>query len=497
VRRFGLSQRVILGSLFLSLFVIIVMGYTLRRLSGVLEATAHLRAADDIFLMGSQVQDDLLELFQTQETFDQYLSEQTWRHYFEFSRRVETLLDRARDLRQFRKQTQELDHLDQARMEMSDLLQNATYTINPNFPIGAVSAETLAKIRGARARLHQQIRAVLVKERDTRKILESLLRQQIDSMRQIMAGVVGLVFAGGVIFAFYLNRSAMAPLKNLMDVMRKTEEIIELPLVQPSGAPEMRELIETFNHMNVNMMRNQKRLSSMLSLAVTVAHEVRNPIAAIGTAIQAIQAGYPKDGPDKEIFGEILKEVYRVNAIISDLLVFARPRPLSLEKLNWSEFMDEIRILTKPWLEEKSIVFRLEIFPGAETITADKNQLHRVFLNLLNNALDAVVSKGEIRVEIKPFSSEKALLIFEDSGPGIPEADHERVFDAFFSTKTKGTGLGLAIVSDIIERHGGTIRVFSGKILKGARFEIELPFEPESVAEAAASRQIPSSKEGA
>lgn len=478
MRRFGLSQRVVLASLLLSLFVVATMWMTVRRLSTLVDAAAHLKVADDVLTVGSQVQDDLLSLFQTQEIFDQYLSEQTWRHYFRFSQRVETLLDRARELRNFRRQSAELDGLDQTRVEMAEILQNATFTINPNFPVGAVSPDTLRRIKDARARLHHQISAIMVKERDNRHNLEILVKNQLDSMRGTTIWVAGLVLAGGLGFAFYLHRAAMSPLRSLMEAMRSATEDNLLPAnVEPGGAPEMRELMESFNQMNTTLQRHQKKLSSMLQLAVTVAHEVRNPIAAIGTAIQALEKGYPADSPDREIFPEILKEVYRVNTIISDLLVFARPRPINPERVRISEMADELRILMTPFLNGKEIAFTVAVDPAADAWVGDRNQLHRALLNLLTNAVDAIGQGGEIRFGSEPLPEHRLRLSLEDSGTGISDTDRERIFDPFFTTKTKGTGLGLSIVNDIIERHGGQIRAIAGRHLKGARFELDLPME--------------------
>jgi signal transduction histidine kinase len=473
-KAFGLSHRVVLGSLLLSLSIAAVMGLALRRYSVLLSSTAHLQVADDVLVMGSQIQDDLLELFQTQEVFDQFLSEQTWRHYFEFNQRIETLLGRVKDLQGFRHQRREMETLNRARLEMSDVLQTATYTINPNFKIGAISPDMVARIRTARNRLHQQIRALMVQERQERTNLENLLKVQLEETLTTMFWVVGLVLAGGLGFAFYLHRAAMAPLKSLMEVLREAPEGLPKTKLEPAGAPEMRELIASFNTMNASLEHQQKRLTSMLSLAVTVAHEVRNPIAAIGTAIQALQAGYPPEAPDREIFAEILKEVYRVNTIISDLLVFARSRPLAPEQFSLRGFMDELNILLGAFLQEKHVKLTMTVIPESAECHADKNQLHRAFLNLITNAVDAVGANGEIRW-LAETRRDTLLMTFEDSGPGIPESDREKVFDPFFSTKVKGTGLGLAIVFDIIERHHGSIRVTSGQQLSGARFEIEIP----------------------
>jgi signal transduction histidine kinase len=213
----------------------------------------------------------------------------------------------------------------------------------------------------------------------------------------------------------------------------------------------------------------------MFSLAVTVAHEVRNPIAAIGTAVQALEAGFPTGAPDREICQEILREVYRINATISDLLVFARPRPLSCETILWQDLFGEIRILLGPTLEGKQVSWDFTIDPGCGEWWADRDQFHRAMLNLLSNALDVVPAGGRIISRVSSAPDDQVLLTVEDSGPGVPVGDRLNVFKPFFTTRSKGTGLGLAIVTDIVERHGGTVSVDASPELGGARFRMALP----------------------
>jgi signal transduction histidine kinase len=475
LRRISLSQRVVMGTVLVSLFVALVLGYTVRQFSHLVAAHADLRTADRVLLVGSEVQDDLLELVQAQETFDQYLSEQTWRRYFEFNHRLETLLDHAKDTRALRRKARDIEQLDKARLAIADILRNATYTIDPNFPVGSVSPATLTNIREARSRLHKRLKTLLVRERAGRLRLEDMLRAQMESLRQTMIVVALLVLVAGVVFAAYLNRAAMSPLRNLLEGMRHVEVQAPPVQVEPAGAPEMRDLINAYNQMNAVIGRQQARLEAMFSLAVTVAHEVRNPIAAIGTAVQALEAGYPTGAPDREICQEILREVYRINATISDLLVFARPRPLALETIVWQDLFGEIRILLGPTLEGKQVRWDFTIDPGSREWWADRDQFHRAMLNLLSNALDVVPVGGRIMSRVNPASEDQVLITVEDSGPGVPEPDRLNIFKPFFTTRPKGTGLGLAIVTDIVERHGGTISVDASPDLGGARFRMALP----------------------
>ncbi|RCK81724.1 MAG: integral membrane sensor signal transduction histidine kinase [Candidatus Ozemobacter sibiricus] len=483
MRWFGLSQRIFVGFLALAVSVLVVMGLSLRQFREALDSTEQLADADDFLHAGNELQDDLLKLIQAQEVFDQYLDEQTWRNYFEFSRRLEVLLDKARKTPTFRRSGRELEDLDRSRLEMAGLLANATFTIHPDFTIGAVSPATLQKIKAARSQIHQQIRAVLMRERDSRQEDEALLRAQLSELWQRLWLVFALMLFGGGLFAWYLHRAAMAPLRHLIEVIRHPEETGIPGVATASGAREMRDLIESFNQLTLALRHHQKRLSSMLTWAVSVAHEVRNPLAAIGTAIQVLEGGFPADHPDKPIFREILKEVERVNRIISDLLIFSRPRPLAIEPLRWDDLFEELRILLASALTERQITLEVTIDPAVGTTQGDRDQLHRALLNLLNNALEAIGQGGRIVVRVTAPDPSAVVITVADSGPGIPEADRERVFDPFFSRKTKGTGLGLAIVADIIERHGGSVRVVRDATLPGACFEIHLPRERASATE--------------
>ncbi|MBF0542787.1 MAG: ATP-binding protein [Candidatus Riflebacteria bacterium] len=477
MRTFGLTHRVVLGSIVLCLLIVVITGFTIRHLSSLLNSAAHLKISDDVILEGSQLQDDLYLLLQTQEIFDQYISEQTWRHYLSFSQKVEDLIDRARELRSLRKQGKELADLEQTREEMATMIQNATYTIDPKFSVGALSPTTLAHIKNARSRLHQEIRSLLLKERENRHGLEGLLEEQIDAIRDAMIWVAVIVLLCGSVFAFYVHRAAMSPLRSLMNAMKSTEGGTFPGHVSPIGAPEMCELIQSFNQMNASFKKNQKRLDSMLSLAVTVAHEVRNPIAAIGMAIQTLEKSYPPEAPDREIFSEILKEVYRINSIISDLLVFARPKPLKITKISLKELLKELGIFVSPFLKEKEIEFEMAISPSAEILYGDENQIHRAILNLITNSVDAISQKGTIFLQTEAVDKNILKISIEDSGAGISEENLGKIFDPFFSTKSKGTGLGLSIVWDIIENHGGSIKALRGTKLGGARFEMEFPRE--------------------
>jgi signal transduction histidine kinase len=475
MKHFTITQRMILWTLILSLSIAIIMGLVSRQFSPLLDAEKHLNAADDVLSVGSQITDDLYKLYQAQEVFDQFLSEQTWHHYFELNNNVESLLTKMKKVRGFNKKDTIISTLNESRLEMQNLLQTATYTINPNFSIGALSTEMLKRIRQTRGAIQKQIKEVMLQQNQERTRNRKFLKQQLLRLHSAIFWIALLVLFGGALFAAYLHRTTLAPLRELMQAMKKVKTDQTPSSLVPVGAPEMRELIITFNRMTGQLSRHAKQQQALLSLAMNVAHEVRNPLAGIGNAIQVLEQSYPADGSDREIFQEILKEVYRINTVISDLLLFSRPKPLTWEMIPFRTFLEELRIFLRPTLTAREITLQINPDDHITSFPGDSAQLHRSFLNLLTNAIHAVSPGGTILIECSRHIDGRFLISVEDSGEGIPEAIRDQVFLPFFTTRNQGTGLGLAIVQDIIERHQGTIQATAGRTLTGARMEILLP----------------------
>jgi PAS domain S-box-containing protein len=222
-------------------------------------------------------------------------------------------------------------------------------------------------------------------------------------------------------------------------------------------------------------IQRKDKLTAMGELASGVAHEIRNPLNAITMIAQRLGHEFaPKRGLKeyKSLSSVLRKEADRVNSIIHQFLTFARPAKLHLHSFPAVDFVNHIATLFKPQADAKKVTFSSSTqFRGQMVI--DREQMTQAALNLLQNALDATKPGGSISLMCSR-EEHGALLTVADTGSGIPLDKLDKIFDLYFTTKTRGTGMGLAITQQIVTQHGGRIAV-SSKVGKGTTFQIRLP----------------------
>jgi len=217
-------------------------------------------------------------------------------------------------------------------------------------------------------------------------------------------------------------------------------------------------------------MRAADRLASLGRMAANIAHEIRNPLAALSGAVEVMAAGAADD--TRERLGQIvLKETGRLNGIIREFLEYARPAPLSPTLVNLAEAVDEVLLLLEHQAPPGTLKAVRE-FPPALTWTVDRQQFRQAVWNLCLNAVQAMPEGGELRVTMTAVG--RLVLRVSDTGEGIEAADLGHIFEPFFSTKPNGSGLGLALVHSIVQDHGGEIDVYSRPRL-GSTFTVTLP----------------------
>ncbi|MFN2497453.1 MAG: nitrogen regulation protein NR(II) [Pyrinomonadaceae bacterium] len=220
--------------------------------------------------------------------------------------------------------------------------------------------------------------------------------------------------------------------------------------------------------------RRQDRLAAIGRMAASIAHEIRNPLAAMRGSIQMLRADMPSETSQTELMEIILRESDRLNRIISDFLSYARPRSIIQTKVDVGELLQQTFMLLRHSAEIKSGHVIEEQVPAHPTlINADSEQLQQVFWNLLRNGLQAMPIGGTLRATVKENSNDRLQITFSDTGRGMAPEQVEHLFEPFSST-TGGTGLGLSIVYQIIRDHGGTINVRSREG-HGTTITIELP----------------------
>jgi two-component system, NtrC family, sensor kinase len=219
-------------------------------------------------------------------------------------------------------------------------------------------------------------------------------------------------------------------------------------------------------------MYRAERLATAGELAAGAAHEIRNPLTAVRSAIQLIRADYP-DGSDRhEMVGDILDEVDRIEEIVQGLLSFARREDPSFQTLDLAELVHHSVALVRPRARTQSVEVAIDT-PASLHVQADPGLLRQVLLNIMLNALQAMDKGGTLRITAMAVGRQVQLRI-ADTGAGIAPEHLDRIFDPFFTTKKAGTGLGLSICYGIIERHAGRLEVESQPAV-GTTIIITLP----------------------
>jgi two-component system sensor histidine kinase PilS (NtrC family) len=219
-------------------------------------------------------------------------------------------------------------------------------------------------------------------------------------------------------------------------------------------------------------MRQADRLATLGRMSANIAHEIRNPLASLSGAIEAL-IGHAVAEPERERLARIvLRESDRLNTIIKNFLEYARPAPLSLSMVNVAEVVEEVLVL----LEHRANPGRLKIerdVPPTLGWRLDPQQFRQAMWNLCLNALEAMPEGGELRV-VAMERSDRLDVVVSDTGEGIPPGDLEHVFEPFFSTKPGGSGLGLALVHRVALDHTGSVAVRS-RPEAGTVFTLSLP----------------------
>jgi two-component system sensor kinase FixL len=204
------------------------------------------------------------------------------------------------------------------------------------------------------------------------------------------------------------------------------------------------------------LMREQATLARLGEMAAVLAHEVKNPLAGIRGAIQVVGTRLAPDNPSAPILKEIVSRIDSLDAMMKDLLLFARPPKPNLQPTAVTAVLTTTAALLSqdPGMRDVAI----EVKGSAPPVSADAEMLKLVFQNLLINGAHAMQGRGTIRVDVSAAGKACRIAIV-DSGPGIPADVREKIFTPFFTTKARGTGLGLPTVKRLIDAHSGDIAI--------------------------------------
>jgi len=209
--------------------------------------------------------------------------------------------------------------------------------------------------------------------------------------------------------------------------------------------------------------RRSERLAALGQLSAGLAHEIRNPLGVIKGSAEMLNQKLESANPlASELAGYISTEVNRLSALVTRFLDFARPLHLELTPQRVDAIVDRaLRAVAAPW-KGPAIRVERDYQANLPDVPLDENFAEQVFINLAQNAYDAMTEGGTLRVTITSAQRDRqdgVEVRFADTGPGVPSELREQIFNPFVTTKQKGVGLGLSIVSKIVDDHGGALRL--------------------------------------
>ncbi|PRS54362.1 PAS domain-containing sensor histidine kinase [Bacillus sp. LNXM10] len=222
---------------------------------------------------------------------------------------------------------------------------------------------------------------------------------------------------------------------------------------------------------NQQLQMQAQKLAVAGQIAAGIAHEVRNPLTSVNGFLQLMKTQYPER---TDYFDIIFSEIKRIDFVLSELLVLAKPQAVHFQEVQLHELLEQVITLLKTNAVLSNIDLKQPFKKqDAGAILADANQMKQLFINLIQNAIEAMPEGGSIYISTEKVLNEWKITI-QDEGKGMSEEDIQKIYDPFFSTKKEGTGLGLTICATILKDHHGRMDV-SSELGKGAAFQIYLP----------------------
>jgi two-component system NtrC family sensor kinase len=218
------------------------------------------------------------------------------------------------------------------------------------------------------------------------------------------------------------------------------------------------------------------KMAAIGELAANVAHEINNPLTSVLGYTTHLLKTLPLQESPKRILGMMEQETLRVRKIIRNLLDFARHKPSSMQPGDLAIPLRETVALVQGVADAASVVIQEDYPPAPLAVNMDQNEMKQVFINIVNNALQAMPQGGELRIRLDRVNDRELVVEFSDTGTGIAPENVDKIFEPFFSTKSSGdgTGLGLSISYRIVRNHGGRIETKS-EAGRGTVFSVFLP----------------------
>jgi signal transduction histidine kinase len=279
------------------------------------------------------------------------------------------------------------------------------------------------------------------------------------------------------------------PIANLSKAARRVAGgDLNFRLKDASRTDEIGQLATQFNEMTAELektrelqekLQESEKSAVVGRLASAIAHEIRNPLNYINLSLDHLRKKFqPEDESKQENFDKLTKqlkiEVDRINDQITEFLRYSRPKKLDLQPIDIRNVVEDSLRIVEPQAKEQNIKISLVERENVPNVLGDAEVLRSVFNNLFINATQSMENTGGNLNIILSSENNCVKIEVKDTGNGIPEANLEKIFEPYFSTKETGTGLGLAIVKRIVDDHNGKIEVESEENV-GTTFVVELP----------------------
>ncbi|RAL22143.1 hypothetical protein DL240_09820 [Lujinxingia litoralis] len=309
------------------------------------------------------------------------------------------------------------------------------------------------------------------------------------------ASLAGLgVFGVGivVVVAIFFSAGLLRPVRRLVSgVERVAQGELTRPLVSvehpASGPREIAFLMGAFEDMRQSVVARDAHMRMMLA---GIAHEVRNPLGGMKLFCGLLREELDHEGEDEKLkmLEKIVRELDYLERVVTDFLAFARPSEIRPERFEAAEMLQEISELLAGECLQVGCTLHIE---GADQVvwTGDKSRLRRAVLNVVRNAYQASGSGASVRVVVQGDQVQRCVVSVIDEGPGIEPEKLAELSTPFFTTREKGSGLGLALTRQIIEKHGGELRIES-QVGRGTRVGLSWPFD-ESLAQTSPHPKVP------
>jgi signal transduction histidine kinase len=329
--------------------------------------------------------------------------------------------------------------------------------------------------------------------------LDRLLQKRIDGLVKMMRlslALTGALVALSIVIAVMTHRHIVRPLERLENVASTVRETRDYSLrIDYTSKNEIGHLTAAFNDMLSELaaarerersehseLARVSRLTSMGALTASLAHEINQPLAAIVANSNAAQRWLSNVRPDldeaRSALNNIVRDGHRASQMIESVRAMFKKDSRERNQLAVNDLIEDILTLVHGTIKKQQVSIRTELLQDLPHVVADRTQLQQVFMNLIMNAVEAMgpVTDRERLLSIKSDVHDPGtvMIMVEDSGTGIDPNNTERIFDAFFTTKSEGMGMGLSICRSIIEAHGGRLWASPGAS-HGSVFHVVLP----------------------